>query len=47
MHFVLLTALLTSILYGGYWLIASFMGDGINVSAVIDEDLRALALAIF
>lgn len=47
MHFVLLTALLTSILYGGYWLIASFMGDGINVSAATDEDLRALALAIF
>ncbi|MGP5548083.1 metallophosphoesterase [Psychrobacter alimentarius] len=47
MHFVLLTALLTSLLYGGYWLIASFMGEGITVSAAINEDLRALALAIF
>lgn len=45
MHFVLLTALMTSVLYGGYWLITSFMNIGISSS--VDEKLRALALIIF
>ena len=47
MHFLLLTALLISVLYGGYWLIASFMGGEIQASAALDEDLRALSLAVF
>lgn len=47
MHFVLLTALLVSLLYGGYWSIASLMGAGINTSGLVDVKLRALALIVF
>lgn len=47
MHFVLLTALLVSLLYGGYWSITSLMDVGINTSGLIDEKLRAIALIIF
>ncbi|MEN6669508.1 metallophosphoesterase [Psychrobacter sp. B38] len=52
MHFVLLTALLTSLLYGGYGLIMSTMGDAITTpvsmtSVSIDNGLRALAVTIF
>ncbi len=47
MHFVLLTAVMTSLLYGGYELIISFMGDAISTSVLMDNGLRALALTIF
>ncbi len=46
MHFMLLTALITSLLYGGYWLTLSLMGGVANASSV-DLGLRALALVIF
>lgn len=47
MHFMLLTALFTSLVYGGYWLITSLMGEAVSNSALVDFDLRALALIVF
>ena len=47
MHFVLLTALMTSLLYGGYELIISFMGDATSTSVLMDNGLRALSLTLF
>ncbi len=47
MHFMLLTALVTSLFYGGYWLITSLTGDALATPATVDFGLRMLALAIF
>jgi predicted MPP superfamily phosphohydrolase len=47
MHFMLLTALITSLVYGGYWLITSFTGLAINTNFSGDLGLRVLALVIF
>ena len=47
MHFVLLAALLTSVLYGGYWLLTSFTDVAINTAFSGDMGLRVLALVIF
>lgn len=52
MHFMVLTALLTSLLYGGYWLIVT-LSDGtisnasVSNASVIAFGLRVLALLIF
>ena len=47
MHFVLLTALLTSLIYGSYWLTTSFTDLAINTIFSSDLGLRVLALVIF
>ncbi|MBI0425689.1 metallophosphoesterase [Psychrobacter sp. NG27] len=47
MHFMLLTAFFTSLLYGGYWLAMSWVDMPLNESSVMDVVLRMLALAIF
>lgn len=47
MHFVLLTALLTSLIYGSYWLTTSFTDLAINTIFSSDLGLRVLALIIF
>lgn len=47
MHFMLLTALITSLVYGGYWSITSFTGLAINTNFSGDLGLRVLALVIF
>ncbi|WP_394213241.1 metallophosphoesterase [Psychrobacter piscatorii] len=47
MHFMLLTALLISLLYGGYWLIVLLSGNVTNDLSSIAIGLRALALIIF
>ena len=47
MHFMLLTALVTSLFYGGYWLVTSLTGDALATSAPVDFRLRILALVIF
>ena len=47
MHFVLLTALLTSLIYGIYWLTTSFTDLAINTIFSSDLGLRVLALVIF
>ena len=47
MHFMLLTALVTSLFYGGYWLITSLTGDVLATPTTIDFGLRILALAVF
>ncbi len=47
MHFMLLTALGTSLVYGGYGLITSLMGEAVSNSALVDFALRALALVVF
>ena len=47
MHFMLLTALITSLLYGGYWLVTSLTGDVLAATATVDLELRVLALVIF
>ncbi|OLF37377.1 MULTISPECIES: metallophosphoesterase [unclassified Psychrobacter] len=47
MHFLVLTALLTSLLYGGYWLIVTFTDYRILNPSVVATGWRALALLIF
>jgi hypothetical protein len=47
MHFMLLTALLISLLYGGYWLVALLLGAPLYESNMLSIGLRALALAVF
>ena len=47
MHFMLLTALVTSLFYGGYWLTTSLTGDVLATPATVDFGLRILALAVF
>lgn len=47
MHFMLLTALLTSLIYGAYWLITSFTSVAISTTVSGDLGLRVLALVIF
>ena len=47
MHFVILTALTISILYGGYWLLASFTSIAPIQSAKLDFGLRVFALITF
>ena len=47
MHFMLLTALVTSLSYGGYWLVTSLTGDVLATTATVDFGLRMLALVIF
>ena len=47
MHFMILTALVTSLFYGGYWLIISLTGDVLATPATVDFGLRILALAVF
>ncbi|MEG9303775.1 metallophosphoesterase [Psychrobacter celer] len=47
MHFMLLTALLISLLYGGYWLVASLLGAPLYESNMLSMGLRAIALMVF
>ena len=47
MHFMLLAALLISLLYGGYWLVASLLGASLYQSNILSIGLRALALVVF
>ncbi|MGM8898216.1 MULTISPECIES: metallophosphoesterase [unclassified Psychrobacter] len=47
MHFMVLTALLTSLLYGGYWLIVTFTDYRALNPSVVATGLRVLALLIF
>ena len=47
MHFMILTALVTSLFYGGYWLITLLTGDVMATSVTVDFGLRILALAVF
>ncbi|TXD96749.1 metallophosphoesterase [Psychrobacter frigidicola] len=47
MHFMILTAVLTSVLYGGYWLIGMFAGDVFSTPEMVGFGLRACALLIF
>ncbi|MCG3877923.1 metallophosphoesterase [Psychrobacter sp. Ps6] len=47
MHFMLLTALLISLLYGGYWLVASLLGAPLYESNMLSMGLRALTLVVF
>ncbi|WP_201528420.1 metallophosphoesterase [Psychrobacter frigidicola] len=47
MHFIILTAVLTSLLYGGYWLIIMLSGGFINDLGMVELGLRACALFIF
>jgi len=47
MHFMLFTAFVTSLFYGGYWLITLLTGDVLATSATVDFGLRILALAVF
>lgn len=47
MHFMMLTAVLTSLLYGGYWLITSVLGIDTNTSGMVVFGLRICALLIF
>ncbi|WP_350657228.1 metallophosphoesterase [Psychrobacter sp. S1-30-MNA-CIBAN-0213] len=47
MHFMVLTALLISLLYGGYWLIVTFTDYRVLNPSVVATGLRVLALLIF
>lgn len=47
MHFIVLTALFTSLLYGGYWLITSVLDYDTNRSEIVALGLRAFALLMF
>ncbi|WP_351118962.1 metallophosphoesterase [Psychrobacter sp. SMN/5/1215-MNA-CIBAN-0208] len=47
MHFMVLTALLISLLYGGYWLIVTFTDYRVLNPSVVATGLRVLALVIF
>ena len=47
MHFMMLTAVLTSLAYSGYWLSTLLIGDVLATSATVDFGLRMLALVIF
>ena len=47
MHFMMLTALLTSLLYGGYWLITMLTGVSLIDTDMVAVGLRVLALLIF
>jgi len=47
MHFILLTALVTSLVYGGYWLITLLTGEAIMAPISVKLGLRALALVMF
>ncbi len=47
MHFMLLTLLLISLLYGGYWLVASLLGAPLYESNMLSMGLRALTLVVF
>ncbi|WP_435949918.1 metallophosphoesterase [Psychrobacter sp. DM8] len=47
MHFIMLTALVISIFYGGYWLLSSFTSVGSMQSIRLEVGLRVLALFTF
>lgn len=47
MHFMLLTLLLISLLYGGYWLVASLLGAPLYESNMLSMGLRALTSVVF
>ena len=47
MHFMMLTAVLTSLAYGGYWVSTLLTGDALATSATVAFGLRLLALVIF
>ncbi|MEN2751684.1 metallophosphoesterase [Psychrobacter sp. FBL11] len=47
MHFLVLTALLTSLLYAGYWLIVTFTDYRVLNASVVTMGLRVFALLIF
>lgn len=47
MHFMMLTALSTSLLYGGYWLLTSLIHSTINHSEMVAIGLRIFALMFF
>lgn len=47
MHFILLTALVVSFLYGGYWLVVSLIGETGYGSNTLSLRLRALAVVVF
>lgn len=47
MHFILLTALVVSFLYGGYWLVVSLIGETGYGSNTLSLRLRVLAVVVF
>lgn len=47
MHFMMLTAIFTVLLYGGYSLVMPLLGSSINDSEAITFGLRAFALTVF
>ena len=47
MHFMMLTALSTSLLYGGYWLLTPLLDSTINHSKMVAIGLRIFALLFF
>lgn len=47
MHFIMLTALLTSVLYGGFWLKMTVLGTVITDSVITATLFRVLALFLF
>jgi len=47
MHFILLTALVVSFLYGSYWLVVSLIGETGYGSNTLSLRLRALAVVVF
>ncbi len=47
MHFIMLSALLTSLLYGGYWVVITWIGSSVIDAQAIAIGLRAWALLVF
>lgn len=47
MHFMMLTAIFTILLYGGYGLVMSLLGNSLNDSEAITFGLRAFTLVLF
>ena len=47
MHFIMLTAVATSVLYGGFWLLTPLLDSTIDPSEMIDIGLRTFALLFF
>ena len=47
MHFMMLTAVVTSILYGGFWLLTSLLDSAIHHTEMITIGLRTFALLFF
>ncbi|WP_350561659.1 metallophosphoesterase [Psychrobacter sp. CAL346-MNA-CIBAN-0220] len=47
MHFIMLTAALTGLVYGGYWLVSMLLDSPINNLEMVELGLRAFALFVF